>query len=224
MGKAKSFWDGFVRLVKFKILVPILRSNQPPSYTARGSLVGLIWAMTPLIGVQMYLVFMTWLIAKKFFKWDFNLPIALAWTWVTNVFTLAPTYYLFFVTGKILMGQFQQIGYEAFNSFISPFKEDVSIWEAFILFFKLFLKDWGIAMMLGCVPWAIFCGWLGYYSTLKWINTRDARRSKIAALRNMHPILHLKENHQEKKELRQQQRELREEKAKTSEQKQSDSG
>ena len=95
---AKYFWDVFVRLVKFKILVPILRSNQPPSYTARGSLVGLIWAMTPLIGVQMYLVFMTWLIAKKFFKWDFNLPIALAWTCVTNVFTLAPTYYLFFVT------------------------------------------------------------------------------------------------------------------------------
>ncbi len=193
MGKAKSFWDGLVRLVKFKILVPILRSNQPPSYTARGSLVGLMWAMTPLIGIQMYLVFMTWLIAKKCFKWDFNLAIALAWTWVTNVFTLVPTYYLFFVSGKILMGQIQQIGYEAFSSLVSPFKEDVSVVESLLLFFKLFLQDWGVAMMLGCVPWAIISGWVGYYATLKWINTRDARRAKIAALRKMHPIRHFKE-------------------------------
>ena len=82
----------FGRLLYLKLIVPLKRSKHPVSYTARGVLVGMMWAMTPLVGIQMTTVWFTWITAKFLFKWDFSLPVALAWTWVTNVFTMFPIY------------------------------------------------------------------------------------------------------------------------------------
>ena len=76
-----SFWQRIKRLLRLKLIIPLLRSPHPPEYKARGVAVGMAWAMTPLVGIQMWLVFMTWVIAKKIFKWGFSMPLALAWTW-----------------------------------------------------------------------------------------------------------------------------------------------
>ncbi len=110
-----SAWEGMKRLTRYRLIVPIKRSKHPPTYTAHGSLVGLAWAFTPLVGIQMYLVFMTWVIGRKVFKYDFNLIVALAWTWVTNVATMLPTYYIFYITGQIMLGRWNDIsGYQSF--------------------------------------------------------------------------------------------------------------
>ena len=61
-------------------MIPIKRSKHPPEYTARGVAIGIAWALTPSIGIQMVFCFITWLVAKKIFKWDFSVLIAMAWT------------------------------------------------------------------------------------------------------------------------------------------------
>ena len=73
-------------------MIPIKRSKHPPEYTARGVAIGIAWALTPSIGIQMVFCFITWLVAKKIFKWDFSVLIAMAWTWTTNVVTAIPSH------------------------------------------------------------------------------------------------------------------------------------
>ncbi len=165
-------------LLKKKLIIPLLRSPHSAEYKAKGVGVGLAWAMTPLVGIQMWLVFMTWIIAKKVFRWHFSLALGMAWTWITNVFTLPPIYYLFYVTGQLLRGNFSSIGgYQNLKEIIEKtFLSDLSFIEQWLLFFKLLLQDWGISMMIGCIPFAIFFGFLGYRMTLTFEQKRLKRK------------------------------------------------
>ena len=99
-----SWWRQLVRLLRFRLIVPLLRSQHPPEHTARGVMIGMTWALTPTVGLQMYGVFVTWLVARRLFNWDFNLVIGAGWTWTTNVLTMLPCYYAFYVTGQLILG------------------------------------------------------------------------------------------------------------------------
>ena len=176
--KNYSYWERIKRLLKMKLIIPLIRSPHPPEYKARGVSVGLAWAMTPLVGIQMWAVFMTWLGAKKMFKWNFSLPLGLAWTWVTNVFTMIPCYYIFYVTGQLMRWDIQNIGGYAKLSQIlhNTFLSDLGFWDKWGLFFKLLLQDYGVSMMIGCLPWLIGVSVAGYYLTLKFEQKRLARK------------------------------------------------
>ena len=63
-----SFWENMERLLRQKLIMPLLRSKHPPQYKALGVAIGIAWAMTPLIGIQMWLCFVTLIIMKNFFK------------------------------------------------------------------------------------------------------------------------------------------------------------
>jgi uncharacterized protein (DUF2062 family) len=176
--REKSFGKRLLRLLTLKLIVPLKRSPHPPEYTARGVLVGMMWAMTPLVGIQMWLVFMTWVIWKRFSPSAFSLTLGLAWTWVTNVFTMVPAYYVFYVTGQLMMGNFDSIGgYDSLQSIIAEtFLAEYTFLEKWGLFFKLLLKDWGVSMAVGCLPWAI-AGYVGgYYFTCAFEKARLKRR------------------------------------------------
>lgn len=180
--KKKTLWDQMKRITRMKLIVPLLRSPHPPEYKARGVAVGLAWAMTPLVGIQMWTVFMTWLIAKKIFKWGFSLPLALAWTWVTNVLTMIPIYYLFYLTGQLMRWNIHNLsGYDSLvHTIRETFMQDLSFTEKWTLFFKLLLEDWGISMAVGCLPWAVAFAVTGYYLTMKFEQHRLERRNKKA--------------------------------------------
>lgn len=174
-----SLFVRIIRPVRFRLVVPLKRSVQDPVVLARGVLVGMMWAFTPLVGIQMTTVFLTWIVAKKCFKWHFSLPIAIAFTWVTNVFTMIPVYYVFYVTGKIMMGDWTNItGWNKVKTITQEtFMGDYSAWESVSLFFKMLLQDWGLAMALGCLPWAVILGWLSYRWSLKFITKWQEKRS-----------------------------------------------
>ena len=172
--KRRGFFKTIVSLIRMKLIIPMIRSKTPPEITARGSMVGMGWAMTPLVGIQMYLAFMTWLACRKFFKWNFNLPVAIAWTWVTNVFTVPPFYYAFYVTGKLMMGEFgERTTYAKFYGLIKTVLNENGVIEALKAMSAVLIKDWGFAMMIGSVPWIIFGGWGAYTWTLRYIRRRQ---------------------------------------------------
>ncbi len=163
MRRQFSFIQRLSRLVHFKLIVPLKRSPHPPEYAARAVMVGLFWAFTPLIGIQMYLVLMTWLVARRFQRLDFNLLIGAAWTWATNIFTMWPTYYLFYLTGKLLTGELQ--GARGYGHFVDK-------WRA-----VLAEHDGVIETLYASVPWAIGAAWFGYWFTLRYVHRRRRARS-----------------------------------------------
>ena len=178
----KSFFGRLTRLCHLKLVIPLKRSERPPEFTARGVLVGVMWAMTPLVGIQMTTVLLTWLAAKKLFKWDFSLPVGLAYTWITNVLTMWPIYYVFYATGKLMMGDFN---IDAFSVFAEAgrqaFNINISFWEitkAILVFLEMLMKDWGLAMAIGCIPWSIVCGWISYRLTKRWLLRRQDGKLK----------------------------------------------
>ncbi len=168
------------RLLKMKLVVPVARLSLPPEVKALGVAVGLFWAMTPLVGIQMWIVFMTWVFFKKVLHIDFSLVLGIAYTWVTNVFTMIPVYYIFYVTGQILRGNISDInGYGKLSSiFKEAFMGDLGFVEKWGLLFKILLKDWGVSMVVGCLPWAVVFSIVGYKVTMKFEKYRIERRNK----------------------------------------------
>ena len=171
--RKRGFFKTIALLVRVKLVIPMIRSKAPPEITARGAMVGMAWAMTPLVGIQMYLVFMTWLCAKKVFKWDFNLAVGLAWTWVTNVFTMPPFYYVFYITGKAMTGEFaERTTYAKFCNLIKTVLNESGMVEALKAMGDILIKDWGFAMMIGSLPWLVIGAWGAYRWTLWYIRRR----------------------------------------------------
>lgn len=176
----RSFLERMGRLSRLKLLIPLKRSPHSAEYAARGVAVGMFWALTPLIGIQMYLCLMTWLLAQQTKNLRFSLVIACAWTWVSNVFTMLPIYYVFYITGQVMVGNWENIsGYETFIvSFEFAFSDDVGFWDSILELVALLAREVGVAMGVGCLPYAIIGGWLSYGISLKYIQQRRARRVK----------------------------------------------
>ncbi|MBM85033.1 MAG: hypothetical protein CMM47_03300 [Rhodospirillaceae bacterium] len=175
------------RLLRYRLIIPILRGNKPPEHSARGVLVGIACAMTPLVGVQMMMVAGVWVVQKMVApNWRFSVVVAMAWTWITNVVTVPPIYYLFLVTGRIMLGRWEQsLGFRAFSA---KLKEILSIdggglmaaWDIMVAMVEL----WGVPMFIGCVPWAILCSWIGYrWSSRFVIRRRQAMRERFLSRR-----------------------------------------
>lgn len=175
-------WQRFQRLCRYRLIVPIKRSVNSPELIARGVMVGLVWGLTPTIGLQMGLCFLTWLFAVRFLNWHFNIVIAMAWTWTTNVLTMFPAYYLFYLTGQVMLGRFG--GMTGYGEFITlwdknvPGEESLGFWQWFGEYAVILFDGWGLPMLIGCVPWAALGGWAGYVWTLRFVTRYHAARHR----------------------------------------------
>ena len=178
------------RLMRLRLVIPMVRSRQPPENTARAVAVGLFWACTPTFGIQMALSAVHWYVARTFFGRDFNVVVAMAWTWVTNLFTLPIAYYLFFLTGQILLGRWSDLsGYESFQKFWVTAMGDsggdptsLAAWETY---FSVIVEGWGLALLVGSLPIAFISYFVGYYWTLRITRRwRAARLEKRRAKRD----------------------------------------
>ncbi|MBK8908111.1 MAG: DUF2062 domain-containing protein [Rhodospirillales bacterium] len=185
MRRPFSLWQRLGRLVHLRLMIPVRRSAHPPEYTARGITVGLFWAFTPLIGVQMYLVGLTWLVARARPGWEFNILVALAWTWVTNVFTLIPVYYVYYITGQLMLGQPSLAsGYAHFAAAWEAALSVEGLWQGIVAWAQVIWTEQGLPMFIGCVPYAIGSAWLGYRLSVAYI-VRLRRMKRMRALRKL---------------------------------------
>ena len=78
----------------------------------------MIWGLTPTVGIQVIGVSLTWFVGRRAFNWDFNYLIALTWTIVTNPLTFLPLYYVFYVTGKFMLGGGGDNGLTGYQAFV----------------------------------------------------------------------------------------------------------
>jgi uncharacterized protein (DUF2062 family) len=168
------------RIARFHLVVPLKRSPHPPEFTARGVGVGMLIAMTPTIGIQMFMITGVWYLCRKLLKWDFSLLAGLGWTWSSNVFTMIPLYYLFYVTGQIMMGHWHDIsGFAHFAELVRSINDlDVSLWVKTKIWMVNLVQGWGVPMFIGSIPWAIFSSWLGYRIAYHYVTEYRRRRAE----------------------------------------------
>ncbi|PJA25432.1 MAG: hypothetical protein COX57_03315 [Alphaproteobacteria bacterium CG_4_10_14_0_2_um_filter_63_37] len=194
----RSLWEQWDRAIRLRLIHPLKRSPHPPEYTARGVLVGLLWGLTPTVGIQMYCAAFTWWVCRRFFNWDFSLVIAVAWVWVSNPLTMVPMYYIFFVTGQAMLGHWADLlgGYHTFAALFhealgDPNQDFIAMMTAYV---TVVMKEVGGPMVLGSLPWAIGCGWWGYKRSLSFsIHHRERRLAKLRTKRSEGVACDLKE-------------------------------
>ena len=163
-----GWFERLERLIRYRLHIPLKRSVHSLAHTARGVMIGVIWALTPLFGVQMIGVFGTWIAARKLLKWDFSLLNGMAWTWTTNVFTVIPAYYVSYLTGQVMLGRFNHLsGYDNFTNILKLLEE--GDWQAMA-------SDIGLPLAIGWIPWAILSGWVAYILSYKFVVRYRAQR------------------------------------------------
>ncbi len=174
-----------MRLASHRLIVPLKRSQHPPEYSARGILVGIVWGLTPTVGVQMAAVFATWTLGRRLFGWNFNLIMALAWTWISNPLTMVPIYYLFYVTGQIMFGRWSDLaGYDVFATLFSQaFASGTGILESARATLSIAVKDFGLTLLVGSLPYAVVGGALGFWWGVRFVLRYRAARTARAARR-----------------------------------------
>ena len=174
-----GIWQRMGRLLRLRLVIPILRSPAAADYTARGVFVGLLVAMTPTVGIRMAIVAAIWAIVRVVRpSWDFNVVVGMLWTWLTNIFTVPPIYYLFLITGEAMLGRWGEVGgYAMFaDRLVNLLEADATFLESLWVYAVGIFDAWGAPMLLGCVPWAVGLAFLGYWWSLRLIRQFRIKR------------------------------------------------
>lgn len=189
----RSFLGVTSAAIRTRLIYPLLHPRHEPEYTARGVMFGLMVALTPTVGMQMPMAFLIWLAVRRLKpEWNFNLVVAVAWTWVTNVATAPPIYYLYIVTGRTLLGNWEKVrDYDTFASRLTETLEENAGWFDTVWVYAVNLVNkFGVPLFVGCVPWVILGSWLGYRWSLRFVvgirrarEKRRLRRARRRALR-----------------------------------------
>lgn len=150
----------------------------------------MLLAMTPTIGIQMFMIAGAWLFADKVLKWKFSLLAGVAWTWISNVFTMIPLYYLFYITGQIMLGHFNEIsGFDQFANLINGINNpDLSFWDKTQQWMVNLFKGWGVPMFIGSIPWAILSSWMGYKIAYNYVVKHRKSRARRMKETNAHKV------------------------------------
>ncbi|WP_147300948.1 DUF2062 domain-containing protein [Aestuariispira insulae] len=161
-----KFLTRFVRLLYFRLVVPIIREKRGPQVIAWGAAIGLFVGMTPTVGIQIPFVILLWYAARRF-DFHFSLIMAIAWSWLSNGATMVPLYYVFYVTGKaILPSNGSDLDEDSFRSYINEGLSNIDTFSDSMLFLWTMIQDIGLALVVGCLPYAIGFGALGYWLAL----------------------------------------------------------
>lgn len=177
---AKRKLTGLARMFRYRLVIPIARGRHNGVPTARGTAIGLFFGLTPTVGVQMPMILVFWAILKALkSNWNFNLIVALAWTWPTNLLTAPFYYYLCLMTGRLMMGDGLELGFEEFRAQVdSVLAQDASFIESLWIYTVEIFSNWGVPLFLGCIPWTLLGTWGGYHLTLKFIAKLRAQQRR----------------------------------------------
>ncbi len=188
--RQQSFVERALAAIRTRLIHPLLHTHHTPEYIGRSVMFGLMVALTPTVGIQMPMVFLIWLGVKRFRpEWDFSAVVAMAWTWVTNVATAPPIYYLYIITGRTLTGRLDRVrDYDTFASRLTEsLTEDATWLESFWVYAVNLVDKFGIPLFVGCVPWVIIGSWAGYRWSRSFIigvrRARERHRLRVAQRR-----------------------------------------
>jgi hypothetical protein len=168
------------------LIRPFLISNATVGEVSWGASMGILTALLPLFGIQLYVVLGLWMLARWAFGVTFNLPVCFATSWVMNPLTVVPLYYLYYLTGDALwdaltvptpdwsFAQFEAV-------FVAAVSPGTGVWwerlfgGAIVLF-----SYFGWHIVLGSVLWAVPLS-VAAHLTTRWSVSRYRRHRAATA-------------------------------------------
>ncbi len=168
-----------------RLIRPFRESHAPVEEVALGAVVGIFWALTPLVGIQMYLVFMTWTVARLM-RIRLSLTVGLALVWITNPITMPIFYYGFYETGRFLLQFLNLVDLEPITlhriSVLVEAAGERSLIDGLIFWFKTFLRDFGLPSLIGGFLWGALVSAIAYPFTIRMMNNHRSRLAKKEGL------------------------------------------
>lgn len=172
-------------LVDDKILRHFRESHHPIGELGLASAVGLFWGLTPLVGIQMILVTVNWVVFRAL-RLHFHLVIGVAWVWLSNPFTMVPLYYSFYITGFYF---FSLLGYAIDAVSIATFSTvldeaaALGMTQGLIHWMKFMVYQLGWPMLVGGFVIGIPASIAGYPLTIFFVRRfrmRNAQKMGIS--------------------------------------------
>lgn len=156
------------RLSRIKIIIPVFTSRAPVNQVAWGTAFGVFWGLTPTVGLQIFILFLQWLLFRYLLRINFDFKIGVILVWISNPITILPMYYIFWKTGNLLLGIFTQTrqvvqNYAEFSQQISIFEDtNLSTIENIRQTLYYLLIELGQPMIIGCLVYALPSAVLGF--------------------------------------------------------------
>lgn len=172
-------WLAILRITgRRRLITPMLRGQHDPAYYARATAIGFFMNFTPSVGAQIPLIVAIWSVTRLLLpRWEFHIGVASAWTLLTSLPTVPPMYYTFIVTGRLMLGNWDETN--DFDRFVQTLQgmhggENwlESLWLQLVQLWELF----GLPLFIGSLPWGIGTGWIGYVWTIRLIQRHRAKR------------------------------------------------
>lgn len=172
-----------LRLLRYRLIIPLRRSMDNPKLLARGVAVGLLIGFTPTVGVQMIMALLFWMFSRRFLGWDFNLILAIAWTYFSNPLTMIPLYYIFYLTGCLMTGTSGDYSFTDFARVMEQVTQTGGdhFWTVAWKFLEDLWANFGIRIFLGSAPWSLGLSILGYVGVMRYFNGRRRPGNRIGA-------------------------------------------
>lgn len=170
-----AVWRAFHR----KIIRPVLTINDSPHSVALGVTLGIWVAFTPTVGIQIPIVLVLGTLIKA------NRVIAVALTWISNLFTMVPLYYLYYLLGLVVLGR-DGITYAELEALMED--QDSSAWDTIVRL----LDELGSPLWVGSLIMASVLAPPCYPLCRRWLEKREARREEAEGrdadpVRQTHP-------------------------------------
>ncbi|MFL2808879.1 MAG: DUF2062 domain-containing protein [bacterium] len=170
------------KIIKDKLINPVLHSNAPVPEVSLGVAVGLFLGLTPTVGVQMYLAALVWSIYRYIFRRHFSLPVSVAMVWISNPLTMVPLYYLFLITGYWLLETQNGLSYDLFRDNLSHISSTEGTWEMIVVGTRFLLIELGWPMIIGSLVYAVPGFIISYFTTGQIVNSHRKSKAILAGL------------------------------------------
>ena len=165
-----------------KIIKPIYRSKLSVSEISTGVAIGMFWGLTPTVGIQMFIVFVHWLLWKYIFGKNFDLLVATAMVWISNPFTIGFFYTLFLLTGNFFLSIFgiKSVNVEQFFQNFTVLQEQshYSTLETIYYSLQYLLVEIGLPLVVGSLVYAIIGSIISYAVVKNWLLFIKGRSSR----------------------------------------------
>jgi uncharacterized protein (DUF2062 family) len=149
-----------------------------------GAAWGILWALTPTVGIQItgltllaaFFYGSNRLLGGKLNALQFNLPIALALTWLSNPLNMIFLYFIFFYVGCLIFPGYETMGWGDFQTLLAPLLE-VSSYQGLVDNLVNLGRNIVLPMFLGSFLIAFPAAAMSYVGVRHLLSRRERRKS-----------------------------------------------